>query len=49
VLHNLYPSQNIIKVIKSKRMRCTGHVTRMKDMRNTYRILVGKPVREEIV
>jgi hypothetical protein len=28
-LHSLYSSPNIIRVIKSKRMRCTGHVARM--------------------
>jgi hypothetical protein len=41
-LHNLYASPNIIRVIKSKRMRCEGHVARMREMRNAYKILVGK-------
>jgi hypothetical protein len=41
-LHNLYVSQNIIKVIKSRRMRWAGHVACMGEMRNTYNILVGK-------
>jgi hypothetical protein len=40
---NLYASPNIIRVIKSKRMRWAGHVTRTVDMRNAYSILVGKP------
>jgi hypothetical protein len=31
-LHNLYTSRNIIRVIKSRRMRLTDHVARMKDM-----------------
>jgi hypothetical protein len=33
----------IITMIKSRRMRCTGHVARIGEKRNTYRILVGKP------
>jgi hypothetical protein len=41
-LHNLYTSPNIIRMIKSTRMRWAGHVTRM-GTRNAYRILVGKP------
>jgi hypothetical protein len=41
--HNLYPSPNIIRMIKSRRMRWAGHVARMGEKRNTYRILVGKP------
>jgi hypothetical protein len=39
-LHNLYASPNIIKVIKVRRMRCAGHVARMVDMRNAYKILL---------
>jgi hypothetical protein len=42
-LHNLYSSPNIIRLIKSRRMRYSGHVARMGETRNTYRILVGKP------
>jgi hypothetical protein len=30
-------------MIKSRRMRCAGHVARMWEKRNAYRILVGKP------
>jgi hypothetical protein len=41
-LHNLYSSPNIIRTIKSKRMRWVGHVARMRATRNAYRILVGK-------
>jgi len=37
-LHNFYASPNIMMVIKSRRMRCVGHVARMEDMRNTYKI-----------
>src|SRR5215468_9651221 len=46
-LHNeepndLYSSPNIIRVIKSRRMRWTGHVARMGEGRGAYRILVGR-------
>jgi hypothetical protein len=37
-LHNLYSSPSIIRVIKLRRMRWTGHVARMGDKRITYRI-----------
>jgi hypothetical protein len=43
-LHNLYSSQDIIRQIKSRRMRWAGHVARMGDGRNVYMVLVGKPV-----
>jgi hypothetical protein len=42
-LHNLYSSPSIIRMIKSRRMRWAGHVARMREKRNAYRILVGKP------
>jgi hypothetical protein len=42
-LHSLYSSPNIIRVIKSRRMRWAGHVARMGEGRSVYRILVGKP------
>jgi hypothetical protein len=42
-LHNLYSSPNIIRMIKSRRMKWAGHVARMGETRNAYRILVGKP------
>jgi hypothetical protein len=42
-LHNLYSSPNIIRRIKSRRMRWAGHVARMGETRNAYRILVGRP------
>jgi hypothetical protein len=41
-LHNLYSSQSIIRMIKSRRMRWTGHVTRMGEKLNACRILMGK-------
>jgi hypothetical protein len=42
-LHNLYSSPSIIRIIKSRRMRWAGHVERMGEKRNVYRLLVGKP------
>jgi hypothetical protein len=42
-LHNLYSSPFIIREIKSRRMRWAGHVARMGEGRNVYRVLVGKP------
>jgi hypothetical protein len=42
-LHNLYSTPNIIRMIKSMRMRWEGNVARMGTKRNAYRILVGKP------
>jgi hypothetical protein len=41
-LHNLYSSPSIIRIIKSRRMGWAGHVTRMGEKRNVYRLLVGK-------
>jgi hypothetical protein len=42
-LHILYSSPNIIRQIKSRRMRWAGHVARMGEERNVYRVLMGKP------
>jgi hypothetical protein len=42
-LHDLYSSPSIIRKIKSRRMRWAGHVARMGEKRNAYRLLVGKP------
>jgi hypothetical protein len=39
-LHNLYSSPNVIRMIKSRRMRWAGHVTRMEHKWNAYKILV---------
>jgi hypothetical protein len=41
--HILYLIPNIIRQIKSRRMRWAGHVTRMGEERKMYRVLVGKP------
>jgi len=42
-LNDLYSSPNIVRVIKSKRMRWAGHVARIGEERGVYRVLVGKP------
>jgi hypothetical protein len=42
-LQNLYSSPSIIRIIKPRRMRWTGHVARIGEKRNVYRLLVGKP------
>ena len=42
-LHALYSSPNIIRNLKSRRLRWTGHTARMEQSRNAYRVLVGKP------
>jgi hypothetical protein len=41
-LHILFSSPNIIRQIKSRRMRWAGHVARMREERNVYRVLMGK-------
>jgi hypothetical protein len=41
--HSLYFSQNIVRVIKSRRMRWTGRVARMGEGRGVSRVLVGRP------
>jgi hypothetical protein len=46
-LHNLYSPPSIIRMIKSRRMRWEGHVARMGEKRNAYRITVGKPERKK--
>jgi hypothetical protein len=42
-LNGLYSSPNIVRVMKSRRMRWAGHVARMGERRGVYRVLVGKP------
>jgi len=42
-LNNLYSSPNIVRVIKSRRMKWAGHVARMGEGRGVCRVLVGKP------
>jgi hypothetical protein len=42
-LNDMYFSPNITRVIKSRRMKWTGHVARVGKMRGAYRACVGKP------
>ncbi|KAJ4450606.1 hypothetical protein ANN_02032 [Periplaneta americana] len=42
-LHSLYSSPDIIRNIKSRHLRYAGHVARMGESRNAYRVLVGRP------
>jgi hypothetical protein len=42
-LHSLYSSPNIVRVIKSRRMRWAAHVARMAEGRGVHRVLVGRP------
>ena len=47
-LNDFYSSSNIVRVIKSRRMRWAGHVARMGEMRGVDRALVGKRNKETI-
>ena len=42
-LNDLYCSANIVRVIKSRRMRWAGNVARIKEGRGVHKVLVGKP------
>jgi hypothetical protein len=42
-LNDLYSSPNIVRVVKSRRMKWAGHVARMGEERGVHRVLVGKP------
>jgi hypothetical protein len=46
-LHVLYSSLNIIRQMKSRRMRWAGHVARMGEERKLCKVLVGKPERKK--
>ena len=41
-LHSLYGSSNIVRVIKSRRLRWAGHVARMEEGRSAFKILTRK-------
>jgi hypothetical protein len=41
--HSLYSSPNIVRVIKSRKMRWAGHAARMGEGRGVYRVFVGRP------
>jgi hypothetical protein len=45
-LHSLYSSSDIIRQVKSIRMRWAGHVARMGEERKLYKVLVGNPERK---
>jgi hypothetical protein len=42
-LNDLYSLPNILRVVKSRRLRWAGHVARMGEDSEVYRVLVGKP------
>jgi len=42
-LSDLYSLPNIVRVVKSRRMRWAGHVARMGQAKEVYRVLMGKP------
>ena len=42
-LHSLYRSPNIVRVIRSRGLRCAGHVARMEESRSAFKMLSGKP------
>jgi hypothetical protein len=42
-LRDLYSSPSIIRILESRMMRWVGHVARIGENRNVYRLLVGKP------
>ena len=42
-LNSLYRSPNIVRVIKSRRLRWAGHAARMEEGRSAFKILAGKP------
>jgi hypothetical protein len=42
-LNDLYSLLNIVRVVKSRRVRWAGHVARMGEERGVYRVLMGKP------
>jgi hypothetical protein len=47
-LYALYFSPNIIQVIKSRKLRWAGHVARMGECRDAYRVFVEKPCKTEV-
>ena len=47
-LHSLYRSPNIVRVIKSRKLRWAGHVARMEEGRSAFKILTGKPSERDL-
>jgi len=48
-LNDLYSSPNIIRVIKSRKIRWAGHVAHMGERRGAYKILVGRYKRRRLL
>ena len=46
IIYDLYSSPNIVRVIKLRRMKWAGHVARVVEEREVYRVLVGKTERK---
>ena len=47
--NDLYSLLNIVRVIKSRRMRWAGHIARLGEMRGAYRVFVGKLERKRLL
>ena len=48
-LRSLYPSPNIVRVIRPRRLRWAGHVVRMEGDRNALKILTGKATGKRVL
>ena len=42
----MYRSPNIVRAIKSRRLRCTGHIAKMEEGKNAFKIVTGKTTEE---
>ena len=47
--HSLNRSPNIVRLIKSRRLRGAGHVARMEEVRSAFKILTGRPTGKKTV
>ena len=48
-LNSLYRSPKIVRVVKSTRLRCAGHVARIEEGRSVFIILTGKPTGKRLL
>ena len=48
-LHSLYRSPNIVRVIKSRRLRWAGHIAKMEEGRSAFKILTGTPIGKRLL